>query len=81
VLDGQPYGIYLEDTSRVSLTGCQVFETRDEAKSRAAIRWTGQGRGNYLAANTLGRGEKEHESIEEKAGIKQGELLWERATE
>jgi hypothetical protein len=75
VLDGQPYGIYLEDTNRVSLTCCQIFETRDEAKSRAAIRWTGQGRGNFLAANTLGRGAEEHVSIDDTAGVKQGENL------
>jgi pectate lyase-like protein len=73
VLDGQPYGIYLDDSSRVSLTGCQIFETRDEPKSRASIRWTGAGRGNFLSANTLGRGTEKHVSIDEKSGVKLGE--------
>lgn len=75
VLDGQPYGIYVEDSNRVSITGTSVYETRDEAKSRAAIRWTGKGKGNFLAANTLGRGVDDVVSIDEDAGVKQGENL------
>jgi polygalacturonase len=56
VLDGQPFGIFVEDSDQVSITGTSVLETRREKKTRAAIRLRGTGRGNLLAANTLGRG-------------------------
>ena len=54
VLDAQPYGIQVSDSSLVSITGCSILETRSEKKTKAAIRFVGQGTGNYLAVNTLG---------------------------
>lgn len=77
VLDGQPYGIYVERSNRVSITGTNVLETRDEARALAAIRWTGEGRGSWLAANTLAPGADGAVSIDEKAGVKQGDNLLE----
>jgi hypothetical protein len=59
VLDGQPFGIFVEDSDHVSITGTSVLETRREKKTHAAIRLRGQGRGNLLAANTLVRGTEE----------------------
>jgi hypothetical protein len=56
VLDGQPFGIFIEDSDHVSITGTSVLETRREKKTRAAIRFRGAGQGNLLAANTLGSG-------------------------
>jgi len=56
VLDGQPYGIFVEDSDFVSVTGTSVLETRAEKKTRAAIRLRGKGRANFIAANTLDKG-------------------------
>lgn len=75
LLDGQPYGIYLEDSEQVSITGSSVLETRDERKSRAAIRWRGKGSGNFVAANTLAKGTEETVVIDDESGVKLGENL------
>ena len=56
ILDGQPYGVYVEDSDLVNLSGSSVLEIRAEKKTLAAIRLRGQGRGNLIAANLLGRG-------------------------
>ncbi|HVA46453.1 MAG TPA: right-handed parallel beta-helix repeat-containing protein [Pirellulales bacterium] len=56
VLDGQPYGILVEGSSLVSITGTSVLETRTEKKTRAAIRLRGEGRSNLVATNILARG-------------------------
>ncbi|HEX5447541.1 MAG TPA: right-handed parallel beta-helix repeat-containing protein, partial [Pirellulales bacterium] len=75
VLDGQPYGILVEDSQQISITGTSVLETRDERKTRAAIRWRGKGSGNFLTANTLGRGTEDTWQIDDEAGVKLGENL------
>lgn len=75
VLDGQPFGMYVEDSEQVSITGASILETRDERKSRAAIHWRGKGRDNFLSANTLGRGTEEALIIDDEAGVKLGENL------
>jgi hypothetical protein len=71
VLDAQPYGIQVADSSLVSITGCSILETRSEKKTKAAVRFVGQGTGNYLAVNTLGA----EISAEKSAGVKIGENL------
>ena len=71
VLDAQPYGIQVADSSLVSITGCSILETRSEKKTRAAIRFLGKGAGNYLAVNTLGA----EISAATTAGVKIGENL------
>lgn len=56
VLDGQPYGVYLEDAELVNISAGSIVETRAEKKTRAAICLRGKGRGNLIAGNLLGRG-------------------------
>jgi hypothetical protein len=56
VLDGQPYGVYVEDSDLVSITGSSILETRAEKKTRAALCLRGKGKGNLVAVNTLARG-------------------------
>jgi hypothetical protein len=75
VLDGQPYGIYAEDSSYLNITGTSVLETRAEKKTRAAIRLRGAGRGNLLASNTLGRGTQDAIERDEAFEAKLGENL------
>lgn len=75
VLDGQPYGIYVEDSSYLNLTGTSVLETRAEKKTRASIRLRGAGRGNLLASNTLGRGTQDAIERDEAFEVKLGENL------
>ena len=54
-----------------------VRDTRDEPKTRAALRWRGKGRGNFLAANSFGRGTDDVMVIDGTAGVKLGENLLE----
>jgi polygalacturonase len=75
VLDGQPYGIAVEDSSRVAITGCSVLETRSEKKTRAAIRFQGQGSDNYVAACSLAAGPEGAVKATPSAGVKLGDNL------
>jgi hypothetical protein len=75
VLDGTPFGIFVKDSSLVSITGCSVLETRKEKKTRAAIRFQGTGSGNFVTANTLGKGKDGALLAEDSAGVKVGENL------
>ncbi len=56
VLDGEPNGIYLEDTSDTVITGCTVLDGRDVKQMKSAIRWTGNGSGNLIATSRIGSG-------------------------
>jgi hypothetical protein len=75
VLDGQPFGIFVEDSNHVSITGTSVLETRRDKKSRAAVRLRGTGRGNHLAANTVARGMEETVLRDEEFEVMMGENL------
>lgn len=56
VLDGQPYGILIDSSNQLSITGSSVLETRSDKKTRAAIRLRGIGHANLIATNLLARG-------------------------
>jgi hypothetical protein len=73
VLDGQPYGIHVEDSSRVTITGCSVLDTRDEKRARGAIRFQGSGSDNYVAANSLAAGTAGTIEAPASAGVKIGD--------
>lgn len=71
VLDAQPFGIYVDSSSLVSITGSSILETRGEAKMRASIRFEGEGSGNHIAANTLAA----KVDADAGAGVKLGDNL------
>jgi hypothetical protein len=56
VLEGTPYGIYLDECSDTLLSGCLVQDDRRPQKMKAAILWKGPGSGNLIAASRLGAG-------------------------
>lgn len=56
VLEGSPFGLYLEDCSETMLTGCTLLDTRPEKQTQASIKWTGNGRGNAIAHCRANRG-------------------------
>ncbi|HVX15018.1 MAG TPA: right-handed parallel beta-helix repeat-containing protein [Pirellulales bacterium] len=56
VLDGQPFGLLIDESDLLNVSGTSILETRPEQKTRAAIRLRGAGRGNLITANTLGKG-------------------------
>ena len=56
VLNATPTGISLEDCSDTLISGCTVLDVRQEKKMEAAIRWTGEGAGNFVSACRLGGG-------------------------
>lgn len=56
VLDGVPYGLYLENCTDTLLTGCMILDTRDEKLMKTAIRWKGQSDGSLIGMSRIGRG-------------------------
>lgn len=75
VLDGQPYGVLVDSSSGVSITGSTIVETRAKKMSRAAIRWQGPGTGNYIAGNTLDRGTGQALSLDAASTVSVGQNL------
>lgn len=71
--DGVPANLYVEDSDYVSVTGSTFHDTRAEKKSGPMVRWKGQGKGNYFAANSLGRGTAEPLEIDDAAGVTIGD--------
>jgi hypothetical protein len=53
ILNGTPTGISLEDCSDTLISGCTVLDVRKERKMEAAIRWMGDGSGNFITACRL----------------------------
>ncbi|RFC42970.1 MAG: Right handed beta helix region [Verrucomicrobia bacterium] len=49
--DPCPVGIQAVDCSQVTLTGCQLHDTREKSLTRAAVVWKGTGTGNLMASN------------------------------
>ena len=56
ILEGAPYGIYLEDCNDTLISGCQVLDGRKDKLMKAAIRWKGKGTGNMITACRIGSG-------------------------
>lgn len=55
ILEGTPYGLYVEDSQDVLLTGCTLLDTRPEPKTQAAIHWKGDGAGSAIAHCRINR--------------------------
>ncbi len=55
MLDGAPCGVDVVDSSQVSIAACTIHDTRETPKSQHAIRFTGKGKGNLAAMNTIGK--------------------------
>ncbi|HUQ71181.1 MAG TPA: right-handed parallel beta-helix repeat-containing protein [Planctomycetaceae bacterium] len=55
VLEGTPYGLYVEDTSDTVITGSSILDTRAEPKTAAAIKWVGSGSHNLIANCRINR--------------------------
>lgn len=75
ILDGQPYGVLVDASAGVSITGCTIQETRAKKMARGAIRWTGPGSSNYITGNTLDRGTGEALSIDPASLVSVGQNL------
>jgi hypothetical protein len=49
VLEGKPYGLYLEDCHDVVMTGCTLLDTRATPLTERGIEWRGGGGGSLIA--------------------------------
>ena len=56
VLEGSPFGLYLEDCSETMLTGCSFLDTREQKQTQASVKWTGSGKSNAIAHCRANRG-------------------------
>ncbi len=56
VLEGSPFGLYLENCSETMLTGCTFLDTREKKQTQASVKWTGAGKANAIAHCRANRG-------------------------
>ena len=56
VLEGSPFGLYLEDCTETMLTGCSFLDTREQKQTQASVKWTGSGKSNAIAHCRANRG-------------------------
>ena len=66
VLDGAPYGLLVDRSDDVVLTGSLILDTRDEKLSEASIRWQGAGAGNRITACRV-----DEVQIDDQSGVTQ----------
>ena len=69
LLDGVPCGIDATDCSHVAITGCTIHDTREERRSRHAVRFTGKGTGNLVALNSIGSTTEAALAWSDRAGV------------
>jgi Pectate lyase superfamily protein len=56
VLEGSPFGLYLEDCAETMLTGCSFLDTREKKQTEASVKWIGSGKCNSIAHCRANRG-------------------------
>ncbi len=56
VLEGSPFGLYLEDCSETMLTGCSFLDTREKKQTQSSVKWIGSGKSNAIAHCRANRG-------------------------
>jgi hypothetical protein len=56
ILDGAPYGLFLDECSDTLISGCSILDARSSPLMQAAVRWQGSGTGNLIANCRLTRG-------------------------
>ncbi|MGD9855523.1 MAG: right-handed parallel beta-helix repeat-containing protein [Planctomycetaceae bacterium] len=71
LLGGVPCGLDAADCSDIAITGCTIHDDRPDRKSLHAIRFTGQGRGNLIATNSIGPTTGEPLALADTAGVEQ----------
>ena len=73
VLNGYPAGLFVVDSSDVTVTGCILMDTRVEEQMVVAVCWRGKGKGNLLASNRIGMGTRAALEIGSEAGVRVGD--------
>ena len=56
VLDGAPYGIYVDDCRDVLMTGSTILDRREKKLMKAAIHWKGTTAGSQISTSRIGKG-------------------------
>jgi polygalacturonase len=56
ILDGTPYGVFLEDCADVLINGCTITDKRPNSLMKAAVMWQGGGENNIISNCRLGKG-------------------------
>jgi hypothetical protein len=69
ITDGVPFGIFVEDSSDVALSGCSLLESRSEKLTQSAVRWQGKGQGNLLTGSRIHSGTQSALRIDDSAGV------------
>ena len=56
ILEGEPYGLYVENCNETVLNGCTIMDERTPKRTRASIRWKGVGDGNLITGCRIAKG-------------------------
>ena len=56
ILEGSPYGVYLEDCTDTVITGCTILDSRQKKQMKHAIRWKGKTTGSLVTSSRIGAG-------------------------
>jgi hypothetical protein len=75
ILNGSPVGIYLDDVTDSSITGCSVLEDRELKTMQSSVIWSGSGTGNLMANNRLADGARGAVQVEEAVDVTQASNL------
>ncbi|MCA9075788.1 MAG: right-handed parallel beta-helix repeat-containing protein [Planctomycetaceae bacterium] len=69
-LDGIPCGIDAENCSNITISSCTIHDTREVPQSQHAVRFSGDGSGNLITTNSIGRMNDEPFSLAGSSGVK-----------
>jgi len=70
LLNGVPFGIDARRAREVNINGCTIADTREQGRSRAAIRFREAGAHNLISACTIGRTQQAALQLDDVAGVK-----------
>ena len=68
MLDPAPYGIDVNKSDHVNISGCTVMDTREKPIMKGCIRFRGPGRGNLITASILGAPQEQALQLDPAAG-------------
>jgi len=68
MLDPAPYGIDVNKSDHINISGCTVMDTREKPIMKGCIRFRGPGRGNLITASTLGAPQEQALQLDPAAG-------------
>lgn len=68
-LEGTPHGVRVESSSDVAFTGCMFADAREPRGTQSHLKWSGEGRGNFVSGCRIGSAAGKPLDAAESAGV------------